>query len=345
MIALLGFELLRPSATAWTLAAGLLFVAGIYGLHARRRARERLVSPLQLRRFLPGFSRTRARTRVLLASLAALFLALSLSGPVRGYTVREVRRRGLDLVVCIDTSHSMLVRDLRPDRLTRAKREVRGLLDRLGDDRVALLTFAGDVREIAPLTRDTRTLATLLETIDPEDHRVGGTDLGQAIERALLLFDERSGNHEAIVVLTDGEDHEGRALALARRAAERNIRIYVIGMGTPDGGKIPRGRVGGGEEFLTDRDGNEVISALAGETLERVAEESRGAYLAATQSAFPLEEIYRERVAKLEGREYSAGEERVPHDRFQWALVAAAACMLVESGLRETRPARARRRA
>ncbi len=338
MIALLGFELLRPGATAWTLAGAAVLLAGLAGLRARRRARERLVAPAQLARFLPGFSTSRARARVALAAGAAALLAVALAGPVRGYTVREVRRRGLDLVVCVDTSRSMLVRDLRPDRLERAKREVRGLLDRLGDDRVALLTFAGDVHEVAPLTRDDRTLATLLDTVSTADNRVGGTDLGQALERALLLFDERSGNHEAIVVLTDGEDHQGRALSVARRAGERGIRIYVIGMGTAGGGKIPQPRAGGGEEFLTDREGQEVISALGGETLARVAEESGGAYLAATDAAFPLEEIYEERIARLEGREYSVGEERVPHDRFQWALVLAAACMLVESGLRETRP-------
>ena len=330
---LLGFEVLHP-AWGWALLAlPLLLFAGAWALRARARARAALVSERQQARFLPLFSENRARLRVLLASAAALFLALALVGPVRGFTLREVQRRGLDLVLCLDTSRSMLVQDVKPDRLTRAKREILGLLSQLDGDRAALLSFAGDVRDVAPLTHDRETLAVFVEAQSPEDNLRGGTDIGAVLEQALSLFDGRSGAHEAIVLLTDGEDLEGHGLAVARKAQERGIRLYVVGMGTAQGGKIPDGR-----GFQRDEQGQEVVSALAGTSLKEIAEITGGAYLSAEGSPFPLLEIYEKRIAKLETRELFAGKERIPHDRFQWPLVLAAACMLCEAALRERRP-------
>jgi Ca-activated chloride channel homolog len=330
----LGFDLLRPGFAAGALAGPLVLAIGIVGLRLRARARTRLVAPEQARRFLPRFSENRARLRVALACAAALFLGFALVGPVRGYTLREVRRRGLDLVLCVDTSRSMLVQDLKPDRLTRALREITGLLDRLQGDRAAILAFAGDVREVAPLSHDRSTLQAFVATLNPEDNLKGGTDIGGVLERALSLFDGRTGAHEAIVILTDGEDLEGRGLEVARAARERGIHIYLVGMGTSEGGKIPDGARG----FVKDESGKEVVSRMDGASLQAIAEETRGAYLPADASPVPLLELYEKRISKLEGRELFAGKERIPHDRYQWPLALAAACLLAEAGLRERRP-------
>ena len=327
---LFGFSWLRPGDLAWLLAVPLLGLVALRGLLARRRALRKLVDARHLPRFAPSHGSWAPGIRVALASGAALFLVLSLLGPVRGYSLREVERKGLDLVVCLDTSRSMLVEDLRPSRLDRAKREITGLLDRLRGDRVAVLAFAGDVRRVAPLTHDRKTLASFVATLSPQDNLVGGTNLGAALEAALDLFDGRTGNHEAIVLLTDGEDLTGEGLAVAERAKERGIRVYVVGMGTAAGGKIADERGG----FVTDEAGSEVVSALDGSTLERIAETTGGAYLAATQNALPLEELYEERMTKLEARSLWAGRERIPHDRFQWPLVVALLFMVLESALR-----------
>ncbi len=337
MTSALGFEFLRPELGLGLCAAPLALLAGLLALRARRAARRRLVEARHESRFLSGFSATRARLRVLLAAASLLFLALALIGPVRGFGLREVRRAGLDLVVCLDTSRSMLVQDLRPDRLGRAKREIGLLLDRLEGDRVALVAFSGDVRNVAPLTRDRETLRWFLEGLSPDDNLRGGTDIGGALEHALGLFDGRTGAHEAIVLLTDGEDLEGKGFEVAQEAAALGIRIYVVGMGTEGGGKIPAGTtadsVRGG--FVREANGNEVVSRLDGSTLESIAAETGGAYLAAARSALPLEEIYEKRISRLEGRVYEDGMERVPHDRYQWALVLALVCMLLDTSLRE----------
>lgn len=333
-LAALGFDLLRPSWSAALAAGPLLLLAALWALARRRRERAALVAPRHLARLVPDWSAGRARWRGVLAALAAAFLGIAAVGPVRGYTVRDVERRGLDIVVALDTSRSMLAQDVRPDRLTRAQREVRGLLQKLGGDRAALLGFAGDVRLVAPLTSDRQTLGALVETLSPRDNQQGGTNLGGAIERALALFDGRTGAHEAIVLLTDGEDLDGEGLRAAELAAERGIRIFVVGVGTEGGGKIPDRHLG----FVRDAAGQEVISRLDASTLRLVAERSGGAYLAVGEAPFPLERLYAEHMGRLEGRELWAGKLRIPHDRFQWPLALALVCMASAAGLRERVP-------
>ncbi|MCA8979001.1 MAG: VWA domain-containing protein [Planctomycetes bacterium] len=338
MSQLLGFDLLRPAWTVAMLAAPLLLAAGVFGLVLRRRELLRWADARRVQRLFPGLSLGRARLRVVLAAIALLLGAFALTGPVRGYSLQEVERAGHDVVVVVDTSRSMLVQDVRPDRLTRAKREVRGLLQRLEGDRVGLLAFAGDVREVAPLTHDRRTLEQFVDTLSPRDNLVGGTNIGAALERAVSLFDGRSGAHEAIVLITDGEDLEGHGLEVARTAADKGIRVYVVGMGTEAGGKIPDEQRG----FVRDETGSEVVSTLDGSTLRQIAEATGGDYLSISDAVLPLEELYEKRITKLDTRELWAGKLRVPHDRFQWPLVLALGCMLLESGLRERRSTRRR---
>ena len=340
----IGFDFLRPQLALLLLLSGLVLVVGLYGVSRRRADLRRLVERPALARFAPGLSWRRSLLRLGFASLGLLLLALSAIGPVRGYTERQAIRRGLDLVLCLDTSRSMLAQDLRPSRLERARREVLGLLEELSGDRVALIAFSGDAREVAPLTHDRATLASLLDYVRPEDNRLGGTNLAAALEQALSLFDGRTGSHEAIVLLTDGEDLEGRGAEVAQAAADRGIRVYVVGLGTEGGAKIPVRNAAGGEGFVTGPDGAEVVTKLDGSSLERLARATGGDYLSAENSPTPLEDLYRTRISRLEGRDLEEGLRRVPHDRYQWPLVLGMLCMLAETGLRERRGRDARKR-
>lgn len=338
---MIGFELLRPGLAWLLLLAPLAFVAGWLALARARAELAGWVADPKRARFLPGYSRNRARLRLALAAAGTLFLAVALLGPVRGHTWRAVSRRGLDLVVCLDTSRSMLAQDLRPSRLERAKREIRGLLDHLGGDRVALVAFSGDARDITPLTRDRGTLAGLLAHVTPDDNQMGGTDLAAALARALALFDGRTGAHEAIVLLTDGEDLGGQGLQQAEEAARRGIRVFVVGLGTEAGGKIPVSEPGGRSGFLKDENGQEVVTRLERGTLVALAERTGGAFLSAEEAPTALEDLYRARVSRLEGREIEGGERRVPYDRFQWPLALAVLCFALELLVRVQRPRRA----
>ena len=326
----LGFDWQEPWALWWLAAVPVAVAVAWMTARMSLRARRILVSKRMERRLFAGYSARRAAVRTLAGVLSLIFLVLALAGPVRGYTLREVRKRGLDVVVCLDTSRSMLVQDLSPDRLARAKREVRGLLERLKGDRAALLAFSGDVREVAPLTSDARTLSTFLDTLTPEDNRKGGTDIGGVLTAALDLFDGRSGAHEVVVLLTDGEDLGAQGAAVAKKAAERGIRIHVCGIGTEGGGKIPDGT-----RFVRDTEGKEVVSQLDAATLKTIAETSGGAFVSTETSPTPLEELWDKRIARMEGREYGGGRERIPHDRYQWPLALAALCMAIEYSLRE----------
>lgn len=331
--ALLGFELQRPEWVLLLLAAPVSVLLALWSRRRANKSRKLLAAERMLPQLFAESDTRRARKRLVWGSFCIFWLALALLGPVRGYVLRDVPRRGLDLVLCLDTSRSMLVEDMGRSRLDEAKRQIHALLDELKGDRIALLAFSGDVRPVAPLTRDRTTLGWFLDALGPEDNRMGGTDLGGAVEEALSHFDERSGAHEAIILVTDGEDLEGRALELADVARAKGIRIYVLGMGTESGGKIPA--EGGG--WMRAPDGEEVISKLDSSTLFAVAEATGGMYLPAEGSVLALTQLYGRGIGRLEGRTYQDGKERVPYDRYQWPLLLGVLCMALEMGSTERR--------
>lgn len=333
MLGLLGFELQRPEWLLLLLVAPLCVLLGLWSRARSNRARALLASEHQLPKLFEESHRGRGRWRLAYGVLGLFWMSLALLGPVRGYVLRDVPRRGLDLVLCLDTSRSMLVEDLGRSRLDEAKRQIGALLDVLRGDRVGLVAFSGDVRKVAPLTRDRETLRWFLEALDPNDNRLGGTDLGLAIEEALTYFDGRSGAHEAIILVTDGEDLEGRALEVAQLAAARDIGVYVLGMGTETGGKIPDGN----GAWVTDMDGREVVSRLDGTSLHTIAEATGGLFVSADASVLALSQLYDRGIGQLEGRTYQDGKERVPYDRFQWPLVLAVLCIGIEIALSERR--------
>jgi len=202
------------------------------------------------------------------------------------------------------------------------------------------VAFGGDARQVAPLSRDGLALRQILDTVTMQDTRVGGTDLGRAIDFALELFEERSGKHEAIVLVTDGEDLTGEGLAAAERAKERGIRVYVVGVGTTQGAKIPIADPSGDERFLAGPDGNEVVSRLVDDTLERLALATGGGYTSTERSGRPLLDLFRGPIAAVERAETTGGTSRVPHDRYQWPLLAALLLVTIEGALRERRRTR-----
>ena len=340
VIAASRLELLRPELAGLVLLAPLLLLISWRVRSGLDRRLREAFAPERLASFVRERDAGRAATRVLCAAGAIACAALALLGPVLGELERRVVARGLDLVVCLDTSRSMLSRDLKPSRFERAQREVVDLLEAARGDRIALLAFSGDVRRVAPLTRDTGVLAGLVEGVAVSDNRLGGTDLGAALEQALELFDGRSGAHEAVVLVTDGEDLEGRGAELAREAGRRGIRVFVVGIGTEAGGKIPVASEPGQESFLRGPDGEEVVTRLDGRGLAALAEASGGAYRSTEQAPRPLVELYEKRIARLDARDLEGGLERVPIERFQWPLALGVLLILLQTALTERRRVR-----
>lgn len=318
-----------PSTLVWLLAALPVLAWGLLRVGTARRRREKLLGGMA-DALAPGFSKTRRIARDLAGVAALMLLVVALSGPLIGTSLRQVQRRGVDVMVVLDTSRSMLAEDITPSRLERAKREVRGLLENMVGDRVGLVTFAGDARRVCPLTHDATTFRMFLDDVDTTTNGMGGTAVGEGLELALDSFDEEYPAEAVIVLLTDGEDltSDPPPGEIAYEARAHGIPIHVVAFGTAEGGTIPvrddRGRV----SSVKDAEGVVVLSRPDEALLETITGISDGAYLSAELTPFPLDELYAKRIAVMEGVTRGSATREEDIDRFQWALMAALLCFI-----------------
>lgn len=319
-------------------------VAGALALDRRRRRRlESLVSARRQAEICRDLSLQIRRTRLVLVSSALLLTIVALLDPVWGEETRLLERRGIDILVCLDVSRSMLARDLPPSRLARAKRDIEALADHARGDRIGCVAFAGDARLMIPLTNDMDTFRGLIDPVDTTAARRGGTDLGKAIDSAIAAIESQNseqpssvGAHEVILLITDGEDLEGQGLAAARRAAEKNITVHCVGFGDTRGSKITISE-DGSEAFLKDDRGAEVVSSLDVESLRKIAEATGGEFIRADAMSLPLIELYDKRIVPKAKKAFEALEKSEKKHRFQWPLLAALVLILVDLALTDRR--------
>ncbi len=264
--------------------------------------------------------------RAALALLISVLLVLAMAGPRWGVHWQQVRSRGLDLVIALDVSRSMLAPDLAPSRLERAKLALEELLRSLRGDRVALVLFAGTAFLQCPLTVDYSAFLQNLRAAEPGILPKGGTAIGQALERAIEAFEGEEGKHRAVLLLTDGEDHEGNVAAAVERATQRGIAVFTVGLGSKEGELIPVANGG----YLKDRQGKPVKSRLDEERLQTIARRTGGAYLSASASGFSLVPLYEQARAQLEPKEWRTGRERLLVHRFAYFALPALLLLLIE---------------
>jgi Ca-activated chloride channel family protein len=301
-----------------------LFIAQV--LRSSERARRLIVAEELLPKLARGWSRGRRRLKLALQGAALLLLLFALAGPRVGSREITVKRRGADLLFVLDVSNSMLAQDIRPSRLAKAKREVSALFDRLDGDRVGLVAFSGDAFLQCPLTLDYGAARMFLDVLDQNAVTKGGTDVGGAIRTALDAFPPGESKHQAMILVTDGEDHPGDAVAAAEEAGRRGVRIYAIGIGSEQAEPIPMSEGGG---FQKDRRGEIVMTALDTETLERVALASNGEFHRATTGELELDRIY-DSLAGLEEKELASRSFTQWEERFQYPLGAALVLLLID---------------
>ncbi len=321
---------LSLAALALVPALALFLVAS---LRRRRQALEAFIAGGLLPAVAPDLDPRRRTVRAVLLCAAVLALAVALGGPMWGFRWQQVQREGIDLLVAIDTSRSMLATDVKPNRLARAKLAVQDLLTQIGGDRVGLIAFAGTAFLQCPLTLDFGAFTQSLDAIDAGIIPRGGTSLASAIDVALAGFEGREAEHQALILITDGEDNSGDVKDAIARALERGVKIYTVGIGTSEGELIPLDKGG----FVKDRQGQVVKSRLDETTLQQVATETGGAYLHATDSTFGLAELYRDYIGTMEKRELASTLERRYEHRFQWPLALAFVLLLVEPMVGERR--------
>ncbi|EKD32388.1 MAG: hypothetical protein ACD_77C00104G0004 [uncultured bacterium] len=270
----------------------ILVIPFLFLFHAlyRRARRKRIAKfgdPQLVNKLMPGASRSRGWIKLTLISFALFFFALGLSRPQLGAKLKEVETKGVEIIIALDVSNSMLAEDYSPNRLERAKLAISRLVDKLKEDRIGLIVFAGKAFVQLPITADYISAKIFLNSISTSSVPVQGTAIGEAINTAIKSFSLESKNSRAIVVITDGENHEDDAVAAAKSALELGIPVFTIGIGTDAGKPIP---IGNGE-LLKDKDGNIVVTKLDEKTLSEVAKAGGGSYLRAGNSDFGLEAI------------------------------------------------------
>lgn len=313
----------------------VLLLAGLWS-EARRRARlTRVVNPSRIAPLVANWMPRALGARVACGALAAACFAVALLDPVWGRETVPVENRGIDILICLDVSRSMLARDLTPSRLARAKREIQALADYARGDRMGCVAFAGDARLVIPLTHDADTFRGLVENVDVTSVPRGGSDLGKAIDQCVSVLDEARGSapvgaHEVILLLTDGEDLEKQGLAAAKRAALKGITIHAVGYGVEMGSHIVTVDDQGKETFVRDDQGNTVVSAMDAEGLRAIAKAAGGEFLRADVVALPLIELYKKRIVPMAKKQLESSEREIRKHRFQWPLLAGVLLSAIE---------------
>lgn len=277
---------------------------------------------------VPDFKKGRSRVKAFLALLAMTFGIVALTQPQWGFHWEEIKRVGVDIIVAIDVSESMLAEDVKPSRLKRAKREVFDLIEMLEGDRIGLIVFAGTSFVQCPLTLDYGACKMFLDYIDTDLIPVPGTALADAIRTATASFSKRERKSKALILITDGEDHEGEPIEAAKEAKQEGIKIFPIGVGRKEGVPIPlRGGSGG---FKKDRQGDMVITHLDETTLQKIALETGGSYVSSVTGDMDLDKIYKEGIKqRIEQKQLKSTRKRRWEQRFQWFIL----CALLFIGL------------
>jgi len=324
-----GLRLGRPELWWLLLLGPAMFLIFWFSVWFKNRRMEKFGDSDLLGALISEISSSRTAIKYMLWRLAAAFLVVALINPQLGSKMAEAKVKGIDIIVALDVSNSMMAEDLAPNRLVRAKRAMSKMLEELHGDRLGIIVFAGQAFVQLPITNDYAAGKLFLSTIDTDVVPVQGTDIGAAIALAEESFDKSSPAQKAIVIITDGENHEDDAVVAARDAAEKGIRVFTIGMGSPEGTPIPQYRGETRTGFKKDNEGNIVVSKLNESMLREIADAGNGAYVRASNVEVGLEPLLAE-LNQIEKTEMGTVAYAEYEDRFQIFLALALICLVIE---------------
>lgn len=277
-----------------------LLVAGHYLTNYLRVKRLKRYGDMELlKALMPDVSKYRPEVKFWLMAGALALLIVTLARPQFGTKVDTRKRQGIEAIIAMDISNSMLAQDVTPSRLDKAKMLVSSIVDQMTDDKIGLIVYAGEAYTQLPITSDYVSAKLFLETISPSLITTQGTDIKQAIDLAMKSFTPNQDVSKAIFVITDGEDNEGGAVEMAREAAKHGIKVYVLGIGLPEGAPIP---MPGASGYMLDQSGNTVISKLNEQMCREIAEAGQGAYIYVDNSSSAQTALsgYVDKLAKKE---------------------------------------------
>jgi Ca-activated chloride channel family protein len=295
----------------------------------RRRARRRFGDLEVIGTLMPKVSEGKPVVKFLLLIIAFILLVIGIVDPQIGTKLEKVKREGIDLMLVLDVSNSMLAEDIKPNRLERAKMAISNLVDQLRGDRIGIIIFAGNAYKQLPLTTDYSAAKLFLSAVDTKIVPTQGTAIGEAIDMAVGSFDD-SEHNKAIIVITDGENHEDDAIGAATAAAETGIKVFTIGMGLPEGAPIPiYNSYGARTGYKKDKEGQTVITKLNEDMLRQIAAAGNGAYARANNASTGLRKIFDD-INLIEKKEIETKQFTDYEDRFQLYLAAALLILIVE---------------
>ncbi len=317
------------SVVFWIILGLALFF--IWALRSKKRALRVFAEDKLLDEIAASVSFKRQTIKLALIIAALIFAVLALMRPQWGFRWQEVKRKGLDILIAIDVSKSMLAADVKPNRLERSKLAVKDLIKELKGDRIGLIAFAGTAFLQCPLTVDYHGFLLALNDLSVGIIPQGGTSISSAIKKASFSYEGGQEKYRVLVIITDGEDHEGNVLELARAARKEGIKIFCIGIGTSEGELIQLTDEAGQHRFLKDKQGNVVKSRLNEEILQKIALTCGGIYLRSSGAEFGLDYIYREKLLPMERREIKAQMmSKLYYEHFQIPLGAALILLIIE---------------
>ncbi|HBF36498.1 MAG TPA: hypothetical protein DDW50_04175 [Firmicutes bacterium] len=320
---------------SWLFLIPILLI--IFYLNRQRRNVQDLerFAPKSLLSKITDLSGQKLRSHQWILRLVAIFfIAVSLVGPQWGYEWQEIRQQGTEIMLAVDTSKSMLATDIKPNRLERVQLAVKDFLGKLNGDKVGLIAFSGTSFLQCPLTLDYSAFALTLDSLSYKTIPLGGTAIGEAISTAMKAFESGgSSGTKSLIIMTDGENHEGDPVPLAAEAEKKGINVYTIGIGSPEGELIvvPDGK--GNNSYLKDDQGNVVKSKLDEKMLQQIAKAGGGSYYHATDISMGLDELYRQKIARLSKTEFNSKLQKRFIDRYQFPLLFAILFLTVEIAL------------
>lgn len=297
----------------------LFILAGIW----RKRAIKRFGDLPLMQRLTPTRSVVRPIAKAVLVTLAAFFLIIAMANPQMGRKLETVKREGVEIMIALDVSNSMMAEDIKPNRLEQAKLAISQLIKRLQNDKLGLIVFAGQAYVQLPLTTDYSAARLFLNSVNTSIVPVQGTAIGAAIELALESFDPDTEGNKALVIISDGENHEENAMENAQKAAESGIQVHTIGIGSPQGVPIPVYNTMGRKDFRRDNEGNVVITKLNESMMRELAAVGDGTYVKANNVTAALRLIFN-KINELEKQEF--GTAKVA-DYESWYQIPLAICL------------------
>lgn len=294
----------------------------------RKRSIRKLGEQKLVRDLLPELSEIRPLVKFMLMMIVLVSTITALARPQFGSKIEDVKKEGVEVIIALDVSNSMLAEDIQPNRLTRAKQAISRLVDNLGNDKIGLIVFAGDAYTQIPVTTDYVSAKMFLSSIGPEMVPKQGTAIGAAISLGIRSFTPGENKSKALIIITDGENHEDDPVSAAGEASKAGIVIHTIGIGSEQGVPVPV-TTGNRRDFMKDRDGNTVITRLNEDILRNVALSTNGNYVRASNSNIGLDEIYGE-IRKMKQEDLESTIYTEYNDQFRIFAAIAAFLLILE---------------